>query len=180
VSNTPFVKQLGSGGYLGAIGGQSESTLATSAHEAAFRSRYANSRPRTASLIALDDASDAIVEASVAALPERRRQVRLPMPVGENWMAAIEGQARALLDDAQRSDIMVMIATAGSDAQSGALLGEACRLRGIPVTALIIAEPGTGDDALSRTLGCLRPIASMVVVATGPDYVEDMLLALRA
>lgn len=172
---------LGFGGYLGAIGGQSESTLATSAQEAKYRSRYANSRPRTTSLIALDAASEALVEASVAALPERRREVRLAVPsVGADWMAQIAAQASALLDDAQRSDIMVMIASAGFDAQAGALLGEACRLRGVPVTAIVMTPEGTTDEALSRTLGKLRPISSMVVVASSTDYVEDMLLALRA
>ena len=141
--------------------GQSQSARANSAHEAAFRQHYAHSRGRNASLIALDPTSEALVESAVAALPERRRQLRLP----------------ATGTDA---DMVVVIATAGADAQAAALFGAACRLRGVPVTALVIADAATQDAALARTLGQLRPVATMVVVATGPDYVEDMLLALRA
>jgi hypothetical protein len=38
----------------------------------------------------------------------------------------------------------------------------------------------TPDEALSRTLSQLRPWALMLVVASGEEYIEDMLTALRA
>jgi hypothetical protein len=160
---------------------QSESTRVTTAREAAFRQRYAHSRGRVASLIALDPASEAVVRRAVAALPERRRAVALPpTATGDDWIADLQARAQALLDDAARADLVVMLASAGADCQAGALFGEACRLRGVPVTAIILAGEGASDAALARTLAPLRPIATMVVVASGPDYVEDMLLALRA
>jgi len=159
----------------------SESARAISAHEASFRSHYAQSTGRWASLIALDPASEAVVAHAVAALPDRRRAIALSGgEPGADWIATLQARAIALLDDAARADLVVMIATAGADAQAGALFGEACRLRGVPVTALVIASLDTPDAMLSHTLAPLRPIASMLVVAQDADYVHDMLQALRA
>ena len=158
----------------------SSSARATTAQESRFRAPYPNSRSRTASLIALDAASDGLVARAVAAQPDRRLRVVLPAPDGADWLANLQSQAQALLDDADRSDMLVMVAAAGHHAEAGVLLGEACRLRGVPVTALVIAEPTTPDDIVAVTLSRLRPFSTMIVVANGPDYVEDMLLALRA
>jgi hypothetical protein len=159
----------------------SESARVTTAHEARFRAPYPNSRPRTASLIALDAGSAKLVAHAVEAAPERRRIVTLPEPVsGTDWMASLQAHTQALLDDADRSDMLVMVAQAGHNAEAASLLGEACRLRGVPVTALVIAGTETGTDLVAKTLSRLRPFATMIVVANGPDYVEDMLMALRA
>jgi len=38
----------------------------------------------------------------------------------------------------------------------------------------------SSDQALSETLGRLRPWMLMLVIASSKDYIEDMLLALRA
>jgi hypothetical protein len=159
----------------------SESARANSAHEARFRAPYPNSRHRTASLIALDAESVALVAHAVASSPDRRRLVVLPeVAHGPEWFGSLKSHAQALLDDADRSDMLVMVAQAGHDADIATLLGEACRLRGVPVTALVIARPGDGNDLVARTLAQLRPFATMIVVANGPEYVEDMLMALRA
>jgi hypothetical protein len=165
---------------LSSISGQSESARATSAQEARFRAPYPNSRGRTASLIALDARSAALVAHAVAAAPGRRRLVALPELAGPDWIASLQSHAQALLDDAERSDMLVMVAQAGENAEAATLLGEACRMRGVPVTALVIAEADTASDLVARTLAQLRPFATMIVVANGPDYVEDMLMALRA
>ena len=165
---------------MSSFSGLSESARATSAEEARFRAPYPNSRGRTASLIALDAGSVALVAHAVAVAPERRRLVVLPELVGSDWMASLQSHAQALLDDAERSDMLVMVAQAGESADAATLLGEACRLRGVPVTALVIADPQTETALVARTLAQLRPFSTMIVVANGPDYVEDMLMALRA
>ncbi len=160
--------------------GQSESARATSALESRFRAPYPNSRGRTASLIALDSGSVALVAQAVAAAPDRRRLVALSALAGADWMASLQSHAQALLDDAERSDMLVLVAHAGENADAATLLGEACRMRGVPVTALVIAAADTPTERVARTLAQLRPFATMIVVANGPDYVEDMLMALRA
>ncbi len=161
--------------------GQSESARVTTAAEARFRAPYPNSRSRSASLIALDADSVALVAHAVASAPDRRRQMLLPDVVqGSEWIASLQSHAKALLDDAERSDMVVMVAHAGHGAAAATLLGEACRLRGVPVTALVIAGDAVPTGHVARTLAQLRPFATMIVVANGPDYVEDMLMALRA
>ena len=47
-------------------------------------------------------------------------------------------------------------------------------------TALIIGSQAKSDEELSKTLGALRPYASMVVIASNDEYIEEMLVALRA
>jgi hypothetical protein len=46
--------------------------------------------------------------------------------------------------------------------------------------ALIIGSEQKSDEDLSRTLAALRPYASMLVIASGDEYIEEMLAALRA
>src|SRR5215472_3249982 len=46
--------------------------------------------------------------------------------------------------------------------------------------ALIIGGKQQSDEELSKTLATLRPYASMLVVASSEDYIEEMLSALRA
>jgi hypothetical protein len=47
-------------------------------------------------------------------------------------------------------------------------------------TALIIGSEASSDEDLSRTLASLRPHASMLVIANDDEYIEEMLVALRA
>lgn len=73
-----------------------------------------------------------------------------------------------------------MIASPGTDAQIATVIGEACRLRHKTMIGLILQSASVSDAALSRTLAGMRPLASMLVVASGADYVEEMLHAMRA
>jgi hypothetical protein len=161
----------------------SESARVNTAAEYRFRVAAPNSRQRTASLVALDAASAPTVAHAVAQAPERRRIVKLT-PTGDAelpaWLKSLPGQSRALIDDVEQSDMVVMVAQAGYAGHAATLLGEACRLRGVTVTALVIAPSDVDNADLSATLAQLRPFATMIVVASGLDYVEDMLQALRA
>ena len=120
------------------------------------------------------------MDRAVALVPERRRRIVLQAYSGEaGWIARLQAQAQALIDDVGRSDMLVMVAEAGNDASEGVLLGEACKLRGVPVTVLLIAPESVPVALVARTLAQLRPFSTMIVVANGPEYVEDMLTALR-
>ena len=50
----------------------------------------------------------------------------------------------------------------------------------VMTTALIIGSESKSDEELSKTLASLRPYASMLVIAGNDDYIEAMLVALRA
>jgi hypothetical protein len=78
------------------------------------------------------------------------------------------------------ADLVVMVATAGQNASAAAIIGEACSVKRVNTTGLIIAGASTSDEALATTLSQLRPWSLMLVIASAEDYVADMLTALRA
>jgi hypothetical protein len=167
---------------------QSESARATSAAEARFRIDYPNSQPRAVKVIALDGASERVVK-RIAQAPWRRATFLTSLesaPAGDKawsmsaWLADLAGRTKNLIDEIDSADLIVMVAAAGGSPQAASVIGEAAQLKKVMTTALIVDAKAASDEALSRTLGCLRPYASMLVVADGEDYIEAMLSALRA
>jgi hypothetical protein len=168
---------------------QSESARMSSGAEARFRIDAPNSMPRHVKVVALDRVSEAVVASLAArhwhsasfftatafagAPPERGFSM-------QGWLADITGRARDLMDEIDSADLVVMVAAAGENAQAAALIGEACSLRRVSTTGLILSGPSVTDDMLSKTLAQLRPWSLMLVIAEGDDYIEDMLRALRA
>jgi hypothetical protein len=169
----------------------SESARVTTAKEAGYRIEYPNSRPRSAKLVALDGKSGPMVERLAQANRHRSVLLGASPPPGpqasaagtvsslKHWLSDFSGRIKALVDALDPADLVILVATAGEDTPLAAVIGEACRSRGVPVTALILAADEVPDDALSSSLTRLRPYASMLVVVREPDYVEDMLAALR-
>lgn len=169
----------------------SQSARATTAQEARFRVAYPNSAPRQVKLVALDDQSVKLVERLARAAP-RRSALLPPLPADEaggdarGTVGAIKaklsdfaGRTKALIAEIDPADLVVLVATAGEDAPLAAVIGEACRARGVPVTALILDPDSAADEVLAASLTKLRPYASMLVVARAQDYIEEMLAALR-
>jgi len=141
------------------------------AAEALFRIGTPNSTPRAVKVIALDAGSEPVVDD----LAQR------------SWNGAAFFTAADLASDSVRlsaevdaADLVVMVATAGGSPRDVALIGEACSRERVTTTGLIMCDEETSDEALSKTLGRLRPWMLMLVVASSRDYIEDMLLALRA
>ena len=143
----------------------------SSAVEARFRLDAPNSRPRGVKVIALDARSESLVDD----LARRRWN-------GAVFLAAADlvSDAARLRDEIDTADQVVMVATAGEHVRDVALIGEACSRRRVTTTGLVVRDDKTTDQALSETLGLLRPWMLMLVVAGSGDYVEDMLRALRA
>jgi hypothetical protein len=166
----------------------SESARATSAVEARYRIDDANSKPRAVKVIALDAASERVVK-RIAKGPWKRATFFTSLtgdaPSGQNssmqaWLGDVAGRARDLLDEIATADLIVVVVQAGGNPPAASVIGEACGLNNVMTTALIVDAQDKSDAALSRTLACLRPYASMLVVADGEDYIEAMLDALRA
>ena len=169
---------------------QSESARMTTAEEARFRIDYPNSKPRVVKVIALDAPSERVVK-RVAERAWQRASFFTSLkfdgaPRGgegwsmQAWLSDLAGRTKALIDEVATADLVVMVSSAGTSAQAAAVIGEACAVRKVMTTALIIDSEQTSDEELSKTLASLRPYASMLVIATGEDYVEEMLVALRA
>ena len=143
----------------------------SSAAEARFRLDAPNSKPRAVKVIALDARSEPVVDD----LAQRR------------WNGAAFFTATDLVSNPARlretldaADVVVMVATAGGHPRDVALIGEGCSRRRVTTTGLILCDEETSEEALSETLGLLRPWMLMLVVASSRNYIEDMLLALRA
>jgi hypothetical protein len=169
---------------------QSESARMTTAAEARFRIDYPNSKPRVVKVIALDPPSERVVK-RVAEHVWQRATFFTSLkfdgaPRGgegwsmQAWLSDLAGRTKTLIDEVAAADLVVMVSSAGTSAQAAAVIGEACAVHKVMTTALIIDSEQTSNDELSKTLAALRPYASMLVIATGEDYVEEMLVALRA
>ena len=166
----------------------SESTRATSAAEAGFRIDAPNARPRATKVKTHDQPRAAKNEQQTKSSWTGASFLTVPTEAPgrdgafsvSGWLRDLAGQAKDLADEIAGADQVVMVAAAGGNAEAASIIGEACSVRRIMTTGLILANPSTPDEALSRTLSHIRPWALMLVVATGEEYIEDMLTALRA
>jgi hypothetical protein len=96
------------------------------------------------------------------------------------WLGDLAGRTKALVEEVASADLVVMVSSAGTSPQAAAVIGEACAVRKVMTMALIIGSEERSNDELSKTLATLRPYASMLVIASGDEYIEEMLSALRA
>lgn len=166
----------------------SESALAASAAEARFRINEPNSRPRAIKVIALDRPSETVVK-RLAQLPWTSATfltVVANAPMANErfsvrgWLSDLAGHTKNLIDEINSADLVVMVASGGENVQAASLIGEACSLKRVMTTALVLGAASVSDAALSQTLTQLRPWALMLVIAGAEEYITDMLAALRA
>ena len=168
----------------------SESARMSSAAEARFRINAPNSKPRATKVIALDQPSERVVKelaqarwnnatfftaSAFAGAPQGSERFSM-----QGWLSDLAGRTKDLIDEVNSADLVVMVATAGENAQAASLIGEACSLKRVTTTALVVGSAAVSDEALSKTLAQLRPYALMLVIASAEDYIADMLAALRA
>jgi hypothetical protein len=169
---------------------QSESARMTTAEEARFRIDYPNSKPRAVKVVALDRPSEAVVK-RLAQGPWQHASFFTALKFEgtprsgdalsmKAWLSDIAGRTKDLVDEVASADLVVMVSSAGTDAETAAVIAEACGIRKVMTTALIIGSTNKSDEELSKTLASLRPYASMLVIAQNDDYIEEMLTALRA
>ena len=169
---------------------QSESARMSSAAEAKFRIDRPNSQPRAVKVIALDFASERIVK-ELAAAPWQRASFLTassfsgapragePFSMG-GWHNDLAGRTKDLVDEVNSADLVVMVATAGENAAAAAIIGEACAIKHVMTTALILGGATSSDETISKMLAQLRPHVMMLVISSADEYIKDMLTALRA
>ncbi len=171
---------------------QSESARMSSAAEAKFRIEGPNSRPRAVKVIALDAASERVVKelareswhgatfltaSAFAGTASDSTAERFSLG---GWLNDLAGRTKNLIEEIASANLVVMVASAGENAGAAALIGEACAVRHVMTTALILGTASSSDEALSKMLAQLRPHAMMLVISSADEYIEDMLTALRA
>jgi hypothetical protein len=155
----------------------SESARMSSAAEARFRVQAPNSLPRTVTVIALDPEAERAVRRLSESGGTHAKFLTAPV---EADVADLSGQPHSLKDEVDASDLVVLVASPGGDAQAASVVGEACSRRRVMTTAFIVGATPASDEALSKTLAQVRPWSLMVVIANSDDYLADMMTALRA
>jgi hypothetical protein len=168
----------------------SESARMSSAAEARFRIDRPNSQPRAVKVIALDAPSERIVKELAAAQWQRATFLTAsafsgaPQKSGRfsmgGWLNDLAGRTKDLVDEVDTADLVVMVASAGENAAAAAIIGEACQLKHVMTTALIIGGASSADETISKMLAQLRPHVMMLVISSADEYIKDMLTALRA
>ncbi len=169
---------------------QSELARMSSAAEAKFRIDAPNSKPRAVKVIALDAKSERIVK-QLSTSPWQNASFLTassfsgaPRP-GERfsmggWLNDLAGRTKDLVDEVNSADLVVMVASAGESAAAAAIIGEACAVKHVMTTALVLGGASSSDETLSKMLAQLRPHAMMLVISSADEYIKDMLTALRA
>ena len=163
----------------------SESARMSSAAEARFRVQAPNSKPRAIKVIALDAASDAVMQRLAGTAWEHTTFFRVSPGNGggtspSGTLTDVSGQLASIQSEVNNADLVIMLASPGGRAEAAALVGQACSLRRVMTTTLIVANSVASDEALSQTLVQVRPWSLMLVIARTDDYIADMMMALRA
>ena len=147
----------------------SENARMATAAEARYRIDAPNSKQKRVKVIALDRPSEAIVKdlarkawhgatfftaSSFASVPTTGNFSM------QGWLSDLAGRTKNLVDEVDSADLVVMVATAGENAQAAALIGEACSLKRITTTGLILGAPsGERRDAVEDA-GAAAPMVA--------------------
>ena len=155
----------------------SESARMSSAAEARFRVQAPNSLPRAIKVIALDAMGEAVVR-RIAGIGWNHAAFFIAASGDE--LSDLTGQPRSVTREVDAADLVVLVAGPGGDARAASIIGQACSLRRVMTTGFIVGVSAASEKALSKTLAQLRPWSLMVVIAESDDYIDDMMMALRA
>jgi hypothetical protein len=160
------------------------------ASESRFRITTSGSRPRAVTIVSLDNVSDSKVEQLAlmnwvqASFFSASVFGTIPATTASTpttgWLRDFAGFPCDLIEEIGRTDLLVMVATAGCEAQAASAIGEVCHLTGVTTMGFVKANEDPSGQHEDRTLGSLRPYCDILVISTDPDYIADMLEALRA
>jgi len=161
---------------------------AAGAAEARFRVDYPNARARISRIIALDQGAASVMR-QVAhgdwagtrfwSFRTTKSALGIEALALDATLDAEDGEETRLSTELEGADVVVMIASAGHGAEAAAVVGNACSVRSIMTAGLIVA-PRRDDPGVEHAVRVLRPHASVLVIASDPDFVPAMLTALRA
>src|SRR5579862_2076097 len=138
-----------------------ESARMTTAEEARFRVDYPNSKPRSVKVIALDPPSERVVKRLAEGKKWQRASFFTALkfdgaPRGgagwtvQSWLSDLAGRTKDLIDEVATADLVVMVASAGTRPEAAAVIAEACGVRKVMTTALIVDSASKSDEQLSK------------------------------
>src|SRR4029079_9880339 len=139
---------------------QSESARMSSAAEARFRIDAPNSKPRSVKVIALATPSERVVK-ELSQHQWNRASFFTASAFGgtpkqgesfSGWLSDLAGRTKNLIEERNSADLLVMVAAAGESAQAASIIGEACSVKRVMTTALVLGGQSVSDEGLSKTL----------------------------
>lgn len=140
------------------------------ASEVRHRISVPNSRRRLIKLVGVG-AGGARVAHATAALALQEVDVAAADPGNAADMVA-------LLESFADVDMVVVVACSGDKLGAAPMIRQAARLAGVLVTGIFIQQDHV--PAAQASLAILRPSCDMLVIASDPAYVADMLVELGA
>jgi len=156
--------------------------MAATAAEASFRVPYPNSMTRQSRIIALDEGARramlAIVEdpwkgAHFLTLATQQPDVS-PNDVS---LVGIDGVRTLYSAELEGADLVVLVATTSEGAREAAIIGQVARSRAVMTAGIVVPQTEQMADSVAAAM---RPSASVLVIASGDDYLPAMLSAMRA
>lgn len=154
---------------------------AATAAEAAFRVPYPNALRRDSRVIALDRGAAQQIS-TISEDPWQGAHFLILAPVqpglatGKVDLSDVNGTALDCADELRGADVVVMVATTDEGAKAAAVIGAMARDTGVMTAGIVLADPKEADEVMRS----LRTSASVLVMASDPDYLPAMLSALRA
>lgn len=159
---------------------------ATTREESAFRVQHPNSLTRATRIVALDEEAAEIMRrvseepwqgAHFLTFVRAETQPGFDALPTDAVVTGPDGAETKLSAELADADVVVMIATEGSGADVASVVATAGHARNVMVAGLVVTKPG---GAVGEAVRSLRPVASVLVIASGEEYVPEMLTALRA
>ena len=115
---------------------------------------------------------------------EARYRIQSPPPTNRavkviDLDAATDAEITRLIADINDADLVLMLVSAGGNADAAATIGAACSARRVMTHTVVVRAAAATDEAIANTLAQVRPWSLMVVIVNGDDYVEDILGSFR-
>ncbi len=161
---------------------------AASAAEARFRVPYANSRARSSRIFALDpraaEAMYRITEdpwsgAHFLAVSDTGGRDAASATPADLRLGTPDGSVADLDAELTGADVVVLIATEGTNQAAAEVIARECHRRNIMCAGLALAL-GKDGASLDAVVNAMRRFSRVLVVAQDEDYIPAMLTALRA
>jgi hypothetical protein len=155
----------------------SSCALAATAAEARFRIDAPEFTRRSSRVIALDERAAALVKDLGARSWSGGHFLVFESAVPDDALLrrAGTGGTALLSEELEGADTVVMIASAGANAEAASIIGDAAAARSIMSAGLVLPDAAGAGDVVSA----LRPNAMVLVVLKDTDDVPEVLSALR-
>ena len=148
---------------------------ATTAEELAYRIDYPLAAARNVRVVALDDAAEAIVRVTRDEGGWGQARFFVAADPGHE-VQELDGGVMSVAELVHDTNSVVMVATAGENAEAVAMIGAGCQVHSV-MTAGLVMTPG---QIATEALLYLRPYARVLLVPAEPDDLPELLRAIRA